>query len=101
MVKPPGEVFFDIRGVHHDHVAVGQVVDEDIVDDTALGTTEQRIVRLSLADRRDVLGSDMLEERQRVTALDLELAHMADIEQTGCAAYRIVLVYDTTVLDRH
>ena len=43
----------------------------------------------------------MLEERQRVAALDLDLAHVADVEQAGGVAHRVVLIHDAAILNRH
>ena len=43
----------------------------------------------------------MLEEVQRLAPDDLDLAHVADVEQPGARPHRHVLVDDAGVLDRH
>ena len=48
-----------------------------------------------------VVAGDPLHRRERVLAGDLDLAHVADVEQTGARAHRQMLVGDPGVLDRH
>ena len=45
--------------------------------------------------------SDALQERERALALDLDLAHVGDVEQAGGGAHRLVLGDEPGVLDGH
>ena len=101
VVEHPGEILLDVRCVDDHHIGIGQMVDEDIIHNPAVGPAQQRVVRLALVNRRDILGGDVLKERQRGAALDFDLAHVADIEQAGGVANRVVLVHDPAILDWH
>ena len=79
-----------------------QAIDEQVVHERALRRQQAGILRL--ADLRASTASlrrDALDGGQRVLAGDLDLAHVADVEQAGARAHGHVLVGDAGVFDRH
>src|SRR5262249_59971391 len=62
---------------------------------------EQRVLRLADADPVEIVGQRGLQELRRARALDLELAHVRDVEDAAVGSYRLVLWDDAFVLDRH
>ncbi len=72
----PGEVLVGIGGVDDHEVAVGQVVDEDVVDDPDVRVAHQGVVGQTLFDGRNILGGYRLKKGQGIRATDVDLAHM-------------------------
>ena len=62
---------------------------------------QSRILRLADAQFRRVVRGNLLHRRERVLPRQLDLPHVADVEQTGLRAHREVLVDDARVLHRH
>ena len=80
--RDPVEVLHDVRRVHDEHeVLVGQPVRQHIVHERALGGRESRVVRLADGEPGGVVARDVLDRLEGVAARDLDLAHVADIEQ--------------------
>src|SRR5262249_51258830 len=78
-----------------------ELVRDEIVDDSAALVGEQRVLRLADADPVEIVGQRGLQELRRARALDLELAHVRDVEDAAVGSYRLVLWDDAFVLDRH
>ncbi len=98
----PGVVLLNVAGVDdEEEVRGGQAVDEQVVDKRALRRQQARILRLPDLQLRGVVARDALHRRQRVPAGDLDLAHVADVEEAGARAHGHVLVGDARILDRH
>ena len=98
----PRIVARDVAGVD-DQQEVGrrEAIDEQIVDEGALRRKQAGI--LCLADRklRRVVGRNALDRGEGVLAGDLDLAHVADVEDPGAGPHRRVFVRQAAVLDRH
>ena len=95
-------VLFDIGGVDTEHIGFGiDTVDEDVVHDAAVPVGHTRILHLAVEEFRHVVGSDALQQVERLGALDPDFAHVAHVEDTGAVAYGHVLVVDPRELDRH
>ena len=58
---------------------------------------------MRLADREPggVVGGDVLDGLERVPAGDLDLAHVADVEEAGAGPHGLMLEDDAGVLDWH
>jgi hypothetical protein len=78
-----------------------EAVDQEIVDEGALGRQQPGVLRLPHLQLRRVVGRDALDRRQGVLAGDLDLSHMTDVEHAGAGADGIVLDDDARVLDGH
>src|ERR1043165_1734739 len=92
-VGEPLEVLVLIRGVDDDEVVVrADAIDEDVVDEAGGGVEKAVVLRAAVLELRDVVAGGALEQRERVGALDRELAHVRDVEKAGagapCAAAR-------------
>ncbi len=102
LLGDPGVVLGDIRRVHHEHEVVRRhPVDQHVVDERTFRGRQRGIVRLPDLQATGVVARDPLHRGERVLAGNLDLAHVADIEQPGPGSDRHVLVGDAGVLDRH
>ncbi len=95
-------VRLDMRGVDdEEEVPCGEAVDEQIVDEGSPGRQQPRVVCLADIELRGVVARDELYQRQGIAPGDLDLAHVADIEEARPLADRGVLGRNAGVLDRH
>ena len=62
---------------------------------------EARVLGAADLDLGDVVGEHPLQEGERARPLDLDLAHVRDVEHPGMRAHRRVLLPDPLVGDRH
>ena len=76
-------------------------VGDQVVDDPAVLVRQQRVLRAAGRDAVEVVREQALEQLVRARALDLELAHVADVEDAAIGAHRAMLRDDALVLDRH
>ena len=98
----PGEVLRDVRRVHDEQEVIGgQAVHEQVVDERPVRHHEARVLRLADAQPGRVVARDPLNRCERVGAGDLDLAHVADVEQPRARSHGQVLVGDAGVLHRH
>ena len=101
-ILDPLEVRFAVRRIHDEEVAAAlDPVDDQIVDDAALLVREQRVLRTTDLDLLDVVREERLEQLPCRRALDLELAHVRDVEDAAVLADCPVLGDHSLVLDRH
>ena len=82
-------------------MVVGYFVDQDIVHEAAVIVEQAGVVRLADLQLPDAVGGDEIGELRRLRPADLDLAHVADIEEPGGGADGVVLVDDSGVLDGH
>ena len=100
--EEPLPVLLDVRGVHdHEKPALGATVDDDVVHRAARGNGEGGVLRLPVHELRDVVGRRPLQEREGALPLDLELAHVGDVEEAGGGPHGGVLGDEARVLDGH
>ncbi len=76
-------------------------VDEQVVHERALRGEKAGVLRLPHLQPGRVVGRDALDGGEGVLAGDLNLAHVADVEDSGARADRGVLVREPAVLDGH
>src|SRR6266540_1719643 len=102
LLRDPGPVLVDVPGVDGEHVAIiTYAVHGEVVDDRAVRVTQQGVLDLAHVQSRHVVGGQMLERGEGPGALDLELAHVAHVEEPDGAPHRAVLLDDARVLHRH
>jgi len=82
-------------------VVVAEAVGDQVVDRASAVVQEQRVLRASGSDPVEIVGQHALEERERGRASELELAHVAHVEDAGVLAHRAVLGDHARVLDGH
>ena len=58
-------------------------------------------MRLPHLEPRGVVARDLLHGGERITSRDLDLTHVADVEQAGAGSHRHVLLGDPRVFERH
>jgi hypothetical protein len=98
----PGEVDLAIRRVDDEQVAVGaEPVGDQVVDDAAALVREERVLGAAGLDPVEVVREQALEQLVGTRALDLELAHVRDVEDAGVGAHGAMLLDHPLVLDRH
>ena len=76
-------------------------VDDEIVDDAAVGRADHRVVGPALLQRRRIRDEGEGEGVAGVRALDEQLAHVRQVEEAGPLADGAVLLEDAGVLERH
>ncbi len=76
-------------------------VGDQIVDDAAAVVRQQRVLRVALTELVEIVREQRLKQLVRVRALDVELAHVRDVEDAAVGAHRPVLRNDALVLDGH
>ena len=92
----------DIAGVDHQQkMRRAEAVDQQVIDERALRRQQTGVLRLSDGELRRVVGRDALDRGERVLAGDLDLAHMADVEDSSAVADGGMFVREAAVLDRH
>ena len=64
----------------------GEPVDEQVVDKCAVRRHEAGVLGLTDGEPRGVVRRNPLDGGQSILAGDLDLAHVADIEETGARA---------------
>ena len=80
---------------------VGQLVDDQIVDDATLGIEQKRVLSLTLVKAVNITRESLAKQPLSAGAGDLELPHVRDVKEPGSRSYRAVLFVDTHVVDRH
>src|SRR5207247_11473579 len=89
------------RGRRWTLARVANALDGGVVDDRPARLARERVVELAHRQGRDVVAGQTLERGEGAGPLDLELAHVAHVEEADGAAYRPVLLDDSGVLHRH
>jgi hypothetical protein len=99
----PGVVHIDARAVDHEHVlVVGHAVDDAVVDDAAVFVEQEAVAAAPGAQGGQVVGHDAREGVAGLGAAQLELAHVADVEDRGLGAGMLVFFKNAAgVLDGH
>ncbi len=98
----PGKVGGVVGRVGDDEVAVAaEPVGEEVVEHAAVLGAEAGVLGAADRDLGDVVGEDPLQEGERARPLDLDLAHVGDVEHPGVTAHREVLFANPLVLDGH
>ena len=91
-----------IRGVDDEiELAVPEAVRDEVVDDPARLVREQRVLRVAVRELVDVVREHRLQECLRRRPVDVDLAHVRDVEGAGVRPDGLVLRDDTLVLDGH
>jgi hypothetical protein len=80
---------------------VAHAVDDEVVDDPAGVRCQEGVLRLPVREAVDVVREHRLEELGGGGALDVELAHVRDVERARLASNREVLGDEALVLDGH
>jgi hypothetical protein len=99
----PGQILIGSTGIDDDAVtAVVEVVDDQVVDDAAAfvehGAVQGLAGNLQLVD---VVGEQTPQESTGISALDIDGAHVRDIEHAGVTADGVVFLDLRTVVERH
>ncbi len=96
------EIFLLVGRIHAEEVGiVSYLVDQNVVDETAVFVEQAGVVGLADGKTRGGVGGDVIHQFQRFGTADFDLAHVADIEQPNRVAHGVVFIHDAGVLDRH
>ena len=78
---------------------------ENVVDEGARGREQRGVVRLAVSQLRGIVHGDVLDGGERTGSSELDLAHMADVEEADSGAHGHVLGDQaaswTWIFDRH
>ena len=96
------EILVLVGGVDAEEIMiVGDFVDQDVVHEAAVFVEQAGVMGLSEFQLLDGVGGDVVGEFGGFGAANLDLAHVADIEDAHGVAHGVVLVDDSGVLDGH
>ena len=85
---------------HEERLVTGPV-DDEVVDDAPVRRADERVLGAADVEPSRVVRQSGRERRSRVRALDAELAHVREVEESDGRPHRDVLVDDAAVPDRH
>ena len=98
----PGDVGVDATGIDDEQVGFfGDPVGVQVIDGATGFQTQVGVLAEADGQFPKIVGEQPIEERQGLGSLEPDLAHVADIEDSGRAAHRMVLLDDRGVLDGH
>ena len=98
----PSHVLVDVCRVDdEEEIVLAHLIDEQVIDRTAVGIEHHTIIYLSNGCPGDVVRKDVLNVTLSVGTRDAHLSHVTHIEDAASRAYGIVLVGDVGVLDGH
>ena len=96
------EILLLVGGVDaQEIVVVGDFVDQHVVDESAVLVEQARILDLAGLEAAGGVGGDVIGQPQRLRAGDVDLAHVADIENTHAAAHGEVFFDQRGILHGH
>ena len=104
LARDPRVVLPDVAGVDHEQEMIGrEAIHEQVVDERAGRRHQAGVLRLTDGEPAGVVRRNALHGRQRVLAGDLDLAHVADVEEAGARPHGGVLGHDAAagILDGH
>ena len=87
-------------GDHHEAI-LGEPVDDQVVEDAAVGRADHRVLGAADGQRRWVRHEGKSQCLTGVRPLHEQLAHVREVEQPGSLSDRSMLVEDRAVLHRH
>ena len=86
---------------HKKEVIVGDFVHQDVVDESAVLIQQAGILRLADFEFRSIVGGDVIDQVQGLRTANLDLAHVADIENPDALAHGVVLFEHAGILHGH
>ena len=101
LLDPPERRLPVARVDDEQRVAGAEPVGDQVVDDAAALVREQRVLRLAVAEPAEVVREQALQQVRLPRPLDVQLAHMGDVEDAPVAADGEVLRDHALVLDGH
>ena len=100
MIEDPTPVFFDVRGVYAPKSRLlGDPIAGDVIDDSAIFVAQQPVLDLPRFKPRQAAAEEPIGDGDRIRSLELDLAHVGDVEQSSGFADRAVFCADGRVLD--
>ena len=103
VASDPEQVLVARRGIHHRaEGALREVIHDEVVDDAAALVQHAAVERpAGRFELRHVVGEQLLEEGPHLRALQVDDAHVRDVEHARGAAHGVVLADLRAVLHRH
>ena len=102
LLADPLEVFFAGAGVDDDEeVVVGELVDDDVVDEGAVGVEHGGVLGLAGLEFAGIVHRELLHGGEGAGAAELDVAHVGDVEEADGGAYGHVFGDEAGVLDGH
>ena len=102
LLAHPVDIFLNVGGIDDEEVVVVlHLVDEQVVDRSAVFVAHHAVEDFAIGGVLDVVGEDVVHVAFRVGTADDDFAHVADVEHTAVVAHGQVLVGDVGVLNGH
>ena len=91
-----------VARVRDDEEAVlAGAVDDQVVEDAALASQQQRVLGLEVGERGELAGERVVESLRGIRAQHRDLGHVAEVEEPGGGAHGVVLGEVGAVAHRH
>jgi hypothetical protein len=99
----PGKVFFTRRCVDdHPVVGVADVIDDQVINDTALLIQHACVQRLAVfLEPRNIIGDEVPQELARTISAKVHNSHVGDIKYTGMLSHRMMFFFLRSIVQRH
>ena len=98
----PAVVLLNVGRVHtQENRVVSRAIERHVIDDAAFLVAEESVANASRLERRDRSAQQSLGGCDRAGALQVDLAHVGDVEEASSLAYGAMLLQDRSVLDGH
>ncbi len=102
VLDDPLVVLVLVRGIdHQEEVIFGHAINQQIVGQRSLRIHQAVVVGLPDGKSGRVIAGDFLQESEGMRTLQLDLSHVADVEQAGGSTHGHVLGGNAAVLHRH
>src|SRR5687767_1098321 len=96
------EVFLLVTRVYADEkMVVGDFVDQDVIHKTAMFVEQPRILDLAYLKARGGVRRRPIGQFGGLGPTNVDLAHVAYVEQARPLPYRLMLIQNSRILDRH
>ena len=85
----PREILIRIRGIHAEKIMIGrESVHQTVVDGASVRQHQCGVLSLIVPQARYIVGGDVLKQRQSAGAANINLPHMAHVEEARRRAHR-------------
>ena len=102
LLADPGDVLLGGAGIDDETEVFGAAaVDDQIVDHAALRVEHAAVHRAAVGDAADVIGQQATQETFRLRPLQVDGAHVRDVEEPGAAAHGMVFLELAAVMQGH
>ena len=102
LLPNPGKILVDVAGIDAEEVVVRRAeVHQQIVDDPAVRVTHRGVEHPAGIKFGHIVRHEVIQKPTRFRSADIDLPHVAHVEQARGSPDRFVLLQDAAILHRH